>query len=146
MMGRGRIVRQRTAMNPVRGESPDAEPRNRSAVAAVAVACVSSAALAAPGIVDFDLGRLDASGLHGPPDGRRAMDYEYCIPEGQPYRDQVAAIDPSARFQPGSRGRIGCQGGQVLVLGSTHRRDHRQILHELADLPFVERIAEAVFE
>jgi hypothetical protein len=109
-------------------------------------ACGSGAALAGPGIIGFDLGRLDESGLYGPPNGRRALDYEYCIPEGQPYRDRVLAIDPSARFQPGSPGRIGCGAGQVLVLGNTHQPGYRQILQGLVDLPFVGRIVEAVFE
>lgn len=113
---------------------------------AVVLACVSSIALAGPGIVELDLGRLDASGLYGRRDGRRALDYEYCIPEGQPYRDLVSAIDPSARFHRGSRGRIGCEAGQVLVLGNTHQPGYRQILLDLAELPFVERIVEAVFE
>jgi hypothetical protein len=103
-------------------------------------------ALAAPGAIAFDLSRLDESGLYGPPDGLRALDYEYCIPQGQSYRDRVAAIDPSARFQPGSRGRIGCGSAQVLVLGNTHQPGHRQILKALAELPFVRRIVEAVFE
>lgn len=99
-----------------------------------------------PAVIGFDLGRLDDRGLQGPPDGLRSLDYEYCIPEGTRYREQVLAIDPSARFQPGSRGRIGCGSGQVLVLGNTHQPGFRQVLQALAELPFVERIAECVFE
>jgi hypothetical protein len=97
-------------------------------------------------VIAFDLSRLDAAGLQGPPDGRRALDYEFCIPQGQRFRDQVAAIDPSARFQPGSRGRIGCGPAQVLVLGNTHQGDYRGVLLGLARLPYVGRIAEAFFE
>ena len=91
-------------------------------------------------VIAFDLNRLDAAGLQGPPDGLRALDYEFCIPQGQGFRDQVAAIDPSARFQPGSRGRIGCGPAQVLVLGNTHQAGFREVLLGLARLPFVERI------
>lgn len=103
-------------------------------------------AVAVPGAIGFDLGRLDDSGLYGPPDGRRALDYEFCIPQGLSYRERVAAIDPSARFFPGSRGRIGCATGEVLVLGNTHQAGFREVLRGLAGLPFVARIVEAVFE
>ncbi len=96
--------------------------------------------------IGFDLGRLDDRGLQGPPDGLRSLDYEYCIPEGAEYRAQVIAIDPSARFLAGSRGRIGCVPGQALVLGNTHQPGFRQVLQALAGLPFVERIAECVFD
>ena len=30
--------------------------------------------------VRFDLGAIGADGLEGPPDGRRAVDYEFCVP------------------------------------------------------------------
>jgi hypothetical protein len=96
--------------------------------------------------IGFDLGRLDESGLYGPPDGLRSLDYEFCIPVGTPYRDEVAAIDPSARFMPGGRGRIGCGPGEVLVLGNTHQPGFREVLAALASLPYVARIAEAYFE
>ncbi|WP_295386345.1 hypothetical protein [uncultured Thiodictyon sp.] len=97
-------------------------------------------------VIAFDLSRLDAAGLQGPPDGQRALDYEFCIPQGEVPQRQVAAIDPSARFQPGSRGRIGCGPAQVLVLGNTHQPGYRQVLLRLAGLPFVVRIAQAMFE
>lgn len=117
-----------------------------SGTLAAILASGSGTALAGPGIIGFELDLLDDSGLYGPSDDRRALDYEYCIPEGQSYRHRVLAIDPSARFHPGSRGRIGCGAGQVLVLGNTHQPGYRLILLDLAELPFVERIVEAVFE
>lgn len=110
------------------------------------IAAAAEEGTSRPAVIGFDLGRLDDRGLQGPPDGLRSLDYEYCIPEGADYRAQVAAIDPSARFLPGSRGRIGCGLGQVLVLGNTHQPGFRDILAALADLPFVERIVECVFE
>jgi len=97
-------------------------------------------------LIGFDMNRLNAFGLQGPPDGLRALDYEFCIPDGPAFRAQVAAIDPSARFHPGSRGRIACTPDQVLVLGNTHQDRFREILHALAGLPYVARIDEAVFE
>jgi hypothetical protein len=72
--------------------------------------------------------------------------YEFCIPADEPRADEVRAIDPTARLMRGSRGRIACTQGQVLVLGYTHQPRHREVLERLANLPYVERIAEAVFE
>ena len=111
-----------------------------------AIATPAGEGASTPAVIGFDLGRLDDRGLQGPPDGLRSLDYEYCIPEGADYRAQVIAIDPSARFLPGSRGRIGCLLGQLLVLGNTHQPGFRQVLQALAALPFVKRIAESVFE
>jgi hypothetical protein len=46
----------------------------------------------------------------------------------------------------GARGRIGCGTDEVLCLGSTHQPEWRQVLTNLARLPYVRRIAEAHFE
>jgi hypothetical protein len=108
--------------------------------------CKVSSVLAAPATIGFDTSRLDESGLYGSPDGRRALDYEFCIPDGDGYRQQVSAIDRTARFYPHSRGRIGCGPGQVLTLGSSHQPFFRPVLKALSELPFVSRIDEALFE
>jgi hypothetical protein len=107
-----------------------------------------SAAAGVPGdaVIGFDLGRLNSDGLQGPPSGLRALDYEYCIPADESAVAEVAAIDPSARFMPGSPGRIGCGEGETLVLGNTHQPGFRAILESLAALPYVARIVEAHFE
>ena len=97
-------------------------------------------------VIGFDLGRLDSQGLQGPPSGLRALDYEFCIPAEASAAAEVAAIDPSARFMPGSRGRIGCGEGETLVLGSTHQPGFRAILESLAALHYVTHIVEAHFE
>lgn len=97
-------------------------------------------------VMRLDVAGLDASGLSGPPGGRRALDYEYCIPEGEKYQASVRAIDPSARFMPLSRGRIGCRKDQLLVLGNTHQEGWRSVLDALAALPYVRRIEPAWFE
>lgn len=97
-------------------------------------------------VIDFDLGRLNDSGLHGPQDGLRSMDYEFCIPASLTYQEAVAGIDPSARFMGHSRGRIGCGPAQVLVLGNTHQPGYREVLETLAALPYVDRISQAFFE
>jgi hypothetical protein len=105
-----------------------------------------SEADAALGVIGFELCDLDAEGLLGHPDGKRALDYEFCIPSGAGFAAEVRDIDPSARFHVHSRGRIGCGADQVLVLGNTHRSDFAFVLQRLAELPYVERIEQAHFE
>lgn len=97
-------------------------------------------------VIGFEVCDLDAQGLIGPPDGKRALDYEFCIPAGEGFTEEVRAIDATASFQPGGRGRIGCGPEQVLVLGNTHRPDFFFVLQRLAELPYVERIERAWFE
>lgn len=96
--------------------------------------------------IAFDLGRLNAAGLAGPPDGLRAISYELCVPDRPECLTEVQRIDPSLELMRGARGRIGCETDQVLCLGSTHQPEWRQVLTRLADLPYVARIAEAYFE
>jgi hypothetical protein len=96
--------------------------------------------------VELDLSWLDDAGLYGPPDGLRALDYELCIPAGPRFREEVALIDPRARFHETSPGRVGCRSNQVLVIGNTHQPDFRGVLAGLAALPYVERIVPAWFE
>jgi hypothetical protein len=90
--------------------------------------------------IAFDLSVLDENGLYGPEDGRRSLDYEFCLPSGNPYAQAVSAIDPSAQFFSQSRGRIGCGHGQVLAIGNSHQANHQDILLELANLDYIERI------
>lgn len=111
-----------------------------------AIMVLPGACAESPAVLGIDLARLDDDGLTGPPDGRRALDYEFCIPGAARYREEVARIDPSARFFPGSRGRIGCRSHEVLVLGNTHQPGFSAILLSLARLPYVTRIEEAFFE
>ena len=96
--------------------------------------------------IDVDLGNVNSEGLRGPPDGLRAVHYEFCIPAGEDNAEEVRSIDPTAQFMPGSRGRIGCATGQILVVGSTHQRSFREVLERLAALEYVNRIAENFFE
>jgi hypothetical protein len=96
--------------------------------------------------IRFDLSRLNGSGLQGPPDGLRALDYEFCIPSGETYATEIKAIDPSAAFYARSPGRIGCTENQSLVIGNTHQPGFRTVLRNLAARPYVTRIDESFFE
>lgn len=95
--------------------------------------------------IGFDLSRLDAAGLYGPPDGLRALDYEFCIPDRVQAIAAVRAIDASVRIFR-SPGRIGCASDRLLCIGNTHQSGYREVLAALARLTFVERIEEAHFE
>lgn len=96
--------------------------------------------------IEFDLSALDADGLRGPPDGKVAVSYEFAIPNTEECRARVKAIDPSVRFMPGSRGRIGARPEQCLCIGSTHQPNFRKVVAALAGLDCVERIIECHFE
>jgi heat shock protein HslJ len=104
-----------------------------------------SAATAKSGI-RFDLDRVNADGLQGPPDGLRALHYEYCIPDRPETVREVTAIDSTLQIQRGSPGRVGCGADQLLCLGHTHQPGYRAVLERLAALPFVAEIHEAFFE
>lgn len=130
---------------------PQARPRTRFYFVAAALLLAGGCASDAPSgqvsaKVTIDLSGLNAEGLRGPAPGLRAAHYEFCIPSGGHFTREVGAIDPTARFMPGSRGRIGCGKEEVLVAGSTHQRDYRQVLDRLAALSYVRRIQESFFE
>ncbi|MFM8537435.1 MAG: hypothetical protein ACKOES_05095 [Planctomycetaceae bacterium] len=116
--------------------------------------CVAGAILAVPGCirlpmpkrpsadVTIDLESIDADGLRGSQGNKRAVAYEFKIPDRPDAREAVRRIDGSIEFRPGSRGRVGAGVGECLCIGSTHQPHHRQILADLAALPFIERIIE----
>lgn len=93
--------------------------------------------------VAFDVAALDAEGLAGPPSGKRAVDYEFCIPEAR--EAEVKAIDPTVRTQK-APGRSGCGAGELLCIGTTHQKNHAQVLARLAALDYVTRISECYYE
>lgn len=106
----------------------------------------SDEGVSADRVLGFDPSTLDANGLVGPADGKRALSYEFCIPAEPTSAAEVRAIDPSARVYEASPGRIGCSREQVLVIGHTHQPDFAAILQRLADLPYVDRIEETHFD
>jgi hypothetical protein len=96
--------------------------------------------------ITFDLDQFDEYGLYGPTDGKRSLDYEFCIPQGEHYASEVQRIDPSVNFFPTSAGRIGCTENQILTIGNTHQDDFRLVLLELANLDYVDRIQRVDWE
>lgn len=104
------------------------------------------AATAISGVIRFDSSRLNSEGLVGPPDGLRALSYEFCIPAVEAHVGEIEAIDSTITIQRSSPGRIGCGSDEYLAIGSTHPPGFRKVLEQLARLPYVERIEEAHFE
>ena len=96
--------------------------------------------------IELDLTALDKDGLRGPPDGKVAVSYEFCIPDTPACQAEVRAIDPTVQFMPGARGRAGVREGECLCIGSTHQKNVRDVLQRLAGLPYVARIRECHFE
>ena len=96
--------------------------------------------------ISFDLSSLDQEGLYGLSNGKRALSYEFCIPDSEAHTLEVTRIDPTLRCATGSPGRIGCGPGTCLCLGSTHQTDFKEVLNRLAELPYVARIDQSVFE
>ena len=96
--------------------------------------------------ITFDISKLDESGLYGPPGGKRALSYEFCIPDTVQNRIELKRIDPTVKFFAESPGRIGCGKYESLCIGSTHQKDFRGVLQRLAELTYVQRIDESFFE
>jgi hypothetical protein len=89
---------------------------------------------------------LDDEGLYGAADAKRALSYEFCIPNTVQNRAEVERIDTTVKFFAESPGRIGCGKHESLCIGSTHQKDFRRILQKLAELPYVQRIDQSFFE
>lgn len=89
--------------------------------------------------ITFDLSNIGDDGLYGPPDGRVARGYEFCIPGEEAVEAEVRAIDPTLEISS-SPGRVGCTGDELLAIGHTHQADWFEVLARVARLPYVERI------
>jgi hypothetical protein len=96
--------------------------------------------------IAFDLSQFNADGLRGPPDGLRALHYEFCIPADQQVADEVMAIDSTVQVFVEEKGRIRCSGEEFLCLGNTHQKNFEEVLLSLAALPYVRTIEETFFE
>jgi hypothetical protein len=91
------------------------------------------------GKIAFALSGVDEEGLYGPEDGRRARDYEFCIPSSENAITEVRAIDTTIRITR-SQGRSHCRADEALAIGNTHQRNWRDVLTRLARLEYVRRI------
>lgn len=94
----------------------------------------------------FDVTILDPNGLYGESDGKRALSYEFCIPDMEHYKSKVKQIDSTVQCTSESPGRIGCASHEFLCIGSTHQPTFREVLRGLAELPYITRIDQSFFE
>lgn len=106
----------------------------------------NASSITTSGVVRFDLSRLNGDGLLGPPDGLRALSYEFCIPADEAHVREVEAVDSTIAIQRSSPGRIGCGEVEYLAIGHTHQPGFREVLDRLSRLPYVSEIQEAHFE
>jgi hypothetical protein len=90
--------------------------------------------------LDFDINALDKDGLFGPETGKVSVDYQFCIPSGKEYLDAIHTIDPDIKMMRKYIGRGDCRDGHVAMMGSTHKPMHKEILHQLVGLEFIEKI------
>ena len=96
--------------------------------------------------IGFDINVLDKEGLIGPPGGKVALNYEFCIPANNRYINEVRQIDPSLQFHKKSKGRIACSKAEWLCIGNTHQEYAKMKLQRLAELTFIKRIERTYFE
>jgi len=108
--------------------------------------CTRAPDLEESGKIEFDLTAADDRGLIGPPDGLRAISYEFCVPDDSELLEEVRSIDANVEMQGSSPGRIGCGATEVLCLSHTAQSDYREVVEALAALDYVDRIIEAHFE
>ena len=88
--------------------------------------------------IRFDLSKISELGLAGPP--LHAVRYRFCFPADGAYAEQIQGIDATATIlrDPSPA----CGAGQWQATGSTHQAGFRQVLLNLAGLPYVESIQE----
>jgi hypothetical protein len=96
--------------------------------------------------ITFDVTSLDDDGLYGAANGKRALSYEFCIPDMERYKSKVMHIDLTLQCMSESPGRIGCGTHENLCIGSTHQKNFRDVLWDLAELTYVTRIDQSFFE
>lgn len=96
--------------------------------------------------ITFDVTSLDHDGLYGAADGKRALSYEFCIPNRERFTSKVTRIDSTVQCMSESPGRIGCGSHEYLCIGSTNQINFRDVLRGLAELPYITRIDQSFFE
>jgi len=96
--------------------------------------------------IGFDINAIDKEGLIGPPDGKVALSYEFCIPADNKCVAEVRRIDPSLTILKKSKGRVACSKMEWLCIGNSHQAYAKVKIQELADLVYVKRIQRAYFE
>lgn len=112
-------------------------------VCGITMQCTRQLSPAAANKIAFDFSTLDTNGLRH---GESAIDYEFCIPANENSFADIQKIEPDVRVLKGSRGRVGCTDVQWLCIINTHDPAWQKKLYAIANLPYVDRIAEVFYE
>jgi len=96
--------------------------------------------------IEFDITKLNQQGLYGSPDGLRSLSYEFCIPADEYFVSIIHNIDPEIKIYRHSPGRVACTPAEYLCIGDTYNKPYQKIFNELAELSFIKRIIQSVFE
>jgi len=97
--------------------------------------------------INFDISQFDEKGRYGPADGKRTMDYEFCIPRTEEKMAIIRKIDPAIQMPERAKGRIGCSKAEQLCLGTTGGKENwKTVLLAIAEQDFVKRIEPNYYE
>ncbi|MCH2176133.1 MAG: hypothetical protein MK193_10450 [Lentisphaeria bacterium] len=90
-------------------------------------------------VFDKDLGPQKRYGLP-------STHFEFKIPKNEEFKREVLAIDPSLEFFCNSKGRIGADTNECLVIGYSLQHNLPLILENLSDLNYVTKIVPCYWE
>ncbi len=96
--------------------------------------------------IEFDITKLNQQGLYGPADGLRSLSYEFCIPADEHFVSVIHNIDPEIKIYHHSPGRIACNQSEFLCVGDTYNKPYQKNFNDLANLFFIKRIIQSIFE
>jgi hypothetical protein len=96
--------------------------------------------------IEFDITKLNQQGLYGPADGLRSLSYEFCIPADEHFVSVIHNIDPEIKIYRHSPGRIACNQSEFLCVGDTYNKPYQKNFNDLANLFFIKRIIQSIFE
>ena len=98
--------------------------------------------------IKIQTGHLGKNGFSrlGDKGSRAYKAYEFCIPKTGAAKNAIKTIDPTIKFNEGSRGRIGCNVETHILCIGEMRENWDVILDLIADLEYVAEIRECFFE
>jgi len=93
--------------------------------------------------VTFDITQLDVNGHYGPPDGKRALDYVFCIPNLQSVQT-VKDIEPELQCTLDKHGNH-CGSSTQYCIGTTNA-NWNTVLRAIGQLSYVDKIDQMFWE
>ncbi len=93
--------------------------------------------------IRFAWNEIDDHGLFR---GESSIEYEFCIPAEEGVLRDILTIEPAASVLKKSRGRVGCNRQQWLILINTRHGEWKRKLYAIAALPYVKEIRQVYYE